>query len=149
MKKIEQKLNQIFSNTDKSINEIAKRGYVYALAEPRDLLFVGLNPSYTNKATSENYSYKISDAVKNYPKHYKAFNDLATGGNYKNNWTYIDLFYFRETNQKTLNYLIKKDINFILEQLKVTNEIIKKINPKIIFVANSNANYFFGVNKKK
>ena len=68
---------------------------------------------------------------------------------YENDWTYIDLFNFRETDQNKIKYFINNDLDFIVEHLKLTNEIINEINPEVIVVCNSGASNFFGINEKQ
>ena len=147
---IKEKLDKLFTQktSNEDVQEIIDRGYVCANTKPNEILFIGINPSYTKDAKPESYFYNVSNAVGDYGKHYKPFDNLISNTKYKGEWSYIDLFYFRETDQKKLDLIIKNEIQFIVEQLRLTNEIIKQINPQIIVVANSKANNFFGVNKK-
>ena len=146
---IKQKLDNLFTPKSKNetVQEIIKRGYVGSKVETNKILFVGINPSYVNGAKPESYFYKVSDAIKEYPKHYKNFNALLLNTKYKGKWSYIDLFFFRETDQDKIDLMIRNEIMFIVEQLRLTNEIIKSINPKVIIIANSKSANFFGINK--
>ena len=150
MEVIKKELEQLFitQSQNSDVQKIKDRGYVFANPKESDLLFIGINPSYTGDLQPQSFSYDISNAV-NDLRHFKDFNTLISETKYENNWTYIDLFYFRETDQKKIDSIIRNDVMFIVEQLRITNKIIKGINPKIIVVANSKASNFFGVNKFK
>ncbi len=149
---VKQELEQIFSykssNTD--IQSIIERGFVFSdmnNIKTNSILFIGMNPSFSKGAKVESYYYDVKKAVNGYPKHYKNFSDLIAKTNYGDNWAYIDLLFFRETNQKSLLEIIKNDVEFIVQQLRLTYKIIININPDIIVVANSGATNFFGINK--
>ena len=66
---------------------------------------------------------------------------------YENNWSYIDIFQFRETDQNKVFNFLEYDTQFIVSQLRLTHNIINYINPDLIVVCNSKASNFFGVNK--
>lgn len=144
-------LKHIFSyqSCNNANNEIIKRGFVASKFKKNKALFVGINPSFTSDAKIESYLYDIEDAVKDYPKHYAKFLELIEGTRYINSWTYVDLFQFRETNQKKVIDFIKYDPQFLVQQLRLTYEIICEIDPELIIVCNSGAADFFGINKFK
>lgn len=128
-------------------SEIINRGFVCSKIKKAEVLFVGVNPSYISK--SESYQYDIEKAVKEYPRHYSKFPKLIEKTSFQNNWTYIDLFQFRETNQNMMLNFIKNDPQFLVSQLRLSHKIICEINPKLIIVCNSRASDFFGFNKIK
>lgn len=134
-----------YKSTRKEVQAIIDRGFVAAEFKEGKALFVGINPSFPSDAKNESFLYGIDKAVTDYPKHYKHFGDLLKGTKYENDWTYIDLFQFRETNQKSINSFFKEDIQFIVEQLRLSHSIIFKIKPEIIIVCNSAAANFFGI----
>lgn len=149
---VKQDLEKIFSykSSNANIQSIIERGFVFSDIndiKKSSVLFIGMNPSFSKGAKIESYFYDVKKAVEDYPKHYKNFSDLINKTDYGDNWTYIDLFFFRETNQKSLSEIIKNDAYFIVNQLRLTYEIIRNINPDIIVVANSEATNFFGINK--
>lgn len=143
-------LDEIFSKYSKSQNltsEIANRGHVVCEPEEKDLLCIGINPSYLESDPNKNgYSYKLKDAVNGYAKHYGNFNILAENGLYVDRWGYMDLLALRETDQSKINNLIttKEGLNFITEQLSVSQHLIETLKPKVLFVANSGASLFLG-----
>lgn len=67
----------------------------------------------------------------------------------KTDWTHLDLFFIRETNQKLIEGLIYTDVEFLNEQLKISFEIIERASPKLIIVSNALASEFFGKMKTK
>lgn len=144
-------IDRIFQHKSKKeeLNEIIKRGFCYSEFEQKKLLFVGINPSYLKDLKPENFHYNVYKAVIDYKKHYAKFLDLLKNTKYEKDWTYIDLFFFRETNQNIISKIINSDIDFIVNQLKLTNKIINEINPEIVVVCNSGASNFFGINKIK
>ncbi|HUW04697.1 MAG TPA: hypothetical protein VMW01_00410 [Williamwhitmania sp.] len=143
------KLTEIFKykSSQEDVQAIIDRGFVGAEFKKGKALFVGINPSFPSDANNESFLYDIDRAITDYPKHYKSFGDLVVGTRYENNWTYIDLFQFRETNQKKIELFFKNDIQFIVEQLRLSHDIMCKINPEIIVVCNTGAANFFGINK--
>lgn len=51
------------------------------------------------------------------------------------------MFYFKETDSKLLDKILKTPlgIQFLVDQLKVTQQIIEEIKPKVIVVFNAKA----------
>ena len=143
------KLEKLFNYHSKNsiVNEILVRGFCYSEFQKKKLLFIGINPSYLSDAKRESHHYNIDEALKGYPKYFGKFKDLVKNSKYEEDWTYIDLFFFRETDQNKIKYLLDHDIDFLIEQLNITNEIINDINPELIVVCNSGASNFFGINK--
>lgn len=136
------------------------RGFVYQYDEDEqdcELLFIGMNPSYTVKheLTGENPQYKGHYTRNTERGYFKPFgiihNDLLREcpTTYKN-WTHIDLFVFRETNQKIVERLMKDEMgsSFLFEQLIITRKRIEHIQPKVIVVNNALAREFTGINRR-
>lgn len=157
---MKKRLGDIFNkyeNVDIKLKEIIDRGWVFCENENEneaDLLFVGINPSYPNGAKPECYGYPIEDTLKKkkdggYRRHYAVFEMLAGGKPSEKKWAYMDLFYFRETDQRKIKPLMqtKEGIDFICEQLRLSYEIIQGISPKVIVVCNKGIYDFFGENR--
>ncbi len=144
-----EELSSIFKykSNNIQIQEIIERGFVWSKLKKRKLLFIGINPSFPINAIKESYSYHIENAIRDYPSHYKKSTELIDNTTYENDWSYIDLFQFRETNQNKIFDFLKNDPQFIVAQLRLTYKIIQYINPEIIVVCNSRASDFFGINK--
>ena len=117
-------LKRIFSYKSKikENSEIIERGFVCSQIKKGKVLFVGINPSYPIGSKDTEFS---------------------------ESWSYIDLFQFRETDQKKVAGFAKNDPQFLVSQLRLTHKIICEINPKLIIVCNSGASDFFGINKWK
>lgn len=138
-----------YKSKNENVNQILKRGFCYSEFQNNKLLFIGINPSYLPNANIESHHYCIKKASQDYPKYFGKFQELVNKTKYENDWTYIDLFNFRETDQNKIKYFINNDLDFIVEHLKLTNEIINEINPEVIVVCNSGASNFFGINEKQ
>ncbi len=137
------------------------RGFVFQHDDDEqdcELLFLGINPSYTEKheLQSENPTYKghyTRNADRGYFKPFGLIhNELLDSqtSNYSN-WTHIDLFVFRETNQKLVEQLMRdaEGASFLFDQLEIAKDRISTILPKVIVVSNALAREFTGINKKK
>jgi hypothetical protein len=134
-------------NTDQLYVDTSTGNIGIGITNPGEALELGTDGNI--KTTSSTLYYDIENAVLEYPKHYRKFAELVTNTKYENDWSYIDLFQFRETNQKKIYDFYKNDVEFIVSQLKLTHKIICEINPEIIVVCNSGASNFFGINKIK
>ena len=152
---IEKSLNDIFNksiyNKNQDLIQLIERGYVYSKIEKHKVLFVGMNPSYVDGSEPYDHKYyKIQDAVISYPKHYGNFQKIATNCELGTNWTYMDLFYFRETDQKKVDSLISdvEGIDFVCKQLKLSFSMIENLKPDLIVVCNSGGRKFFGLDKQ-
>ncbi|GGJ80303.1 hypothetical protein GGR02_003446 [Anoxybacillus voinovskiensis] len=134
----------------------------------RKVLVVGMNPSLNQKYKLNDKGRKVEDFI-NYVKgdYFDLNRDLNTLFNYEDligkyhqygkkishfaeligmNQEYvrtIDLFYFRETNQKNfLNKIYAKDkslTNFAKEQLAITVEALQYYKPVMLIIANAKA----------
>lgn len=117
------------------------------------ILFVGINPSFTKGSViePENKSIEFYSKINPEDKEIQYFQKFKDVAKYCNNeqWTHIDLFFLRETNQKVIQKMSYEQIDFLQEQLNISFEIIEKSKPKIIIVANSLASEFFGKKKLK
>ncbi len=156
MKLLHDNLTDLFNNFAKGdglVAEIAARGFVYSETERKKILFVGINPSYPEgeERTRKNYSYKPLEAVEGYAKHYKKFHDIAENCGVGHDWTYMDLLYFRETDQNKITEIIQDNsgAEFVCEQLRLSIKLIEELSPDLIIVCNSGARQFFGIDKKE
>ncbi len=152
-------LTKLFDKYAKSDNEsvskIASRGFVYSEIDPnKKILFIGINPSFPKDSDPKikDFSYNPIEAVTGYASHYKRFQDLADSCecNIGSDWTYMDLLFLRETDQKNVTALLKHQLgtSFICDQLKLSMELLEKgLHPKLIIVCNSGAGQFLGIDK--
>lgn len=109
------------------------------------ILFIGINPSYKQGAENELPElefYRFLPAGEDDITYFKKFKEVAAYC--KEEWSHLDLFYFRERDQKIVENLTVTQPRFLEDQLALTAEIISSVSPKIIVVANSFASQFFG-----
>jgi len=117
------------------------------------ILFIGINPAFSEKRKNEITNKEIefypiiSDEIKDIT-YFEKFKNIASHCN-NAEWTHLDLFFLRETNQEIIEKLSYENVDFLQAQLDISFEIIKKSTPKIIAVANSLASEFFGKKKQK
>jgi len=146
---IKERLDAIFNEPliNKQADAIRKRGYVTTNYRRARALVVGINPSYLVGDNEHSYFYQLEDALKEYSKHYEPFKKLLTKTEYENDWTYLDLFHFRETNQKNINAFYQSDVQFLIDQLRLTHDIMTAIRPDLLIICNSHSADYFGINK--
>lgn len=117
------------------------------------LLCIGLNPSFTEGNTIQEFEKEIGFYNLNTESNIKDiqyFEKFRNVANYCNvEWTHLDLFFIRETNQDVIKQMTYDEIPFLTAQLEISFEIIRQSNPKLILVANSLASEFFGKMKQK
>lgn len=147
-------------NADKHIQDLAS---LHPLAvgplEKETILFIGLNPSFSEKA------WKCQDAIddplkfyayggttyclekdlkyekwarENYP-YFEQFRKIAM--RFERKWEHIDLFFVRCTSQKELKAKLSKPSTtpFVEKQLEQSKELIINSEPLVIVVANAEA----------
>ena len=133
------------------------RGFVFQFDEDEtecELLFIGINPAFDlkNPEWKDSYTRPHETADKHLP-YFKSFvnisNEIREDYNWKGKWTHLDVFAFRETNQKYIETdLLKKDntegIAFLYDQLMLAKDRILHIQPKVIVVSNALARMFMG-----
>lgn len=116
------------------------------------VLFIGINPSFNEYDVPENERpIHFYDTVDENEKDIQYFEKIKEVAKYCNNaqWSHLDMLFIRETNQKNIEELCKKEIAFINEQLNISFEIIERVRPQILIVINSFASEFFGKMKLK
>lgn len=138
-----EKLNSLFENKRFLELDILKRGFAYnKKITPNTILFIGLNPSFTEKAVKGSHFYEL--AKKGNYKYFKRFEEITKiTGIF---WQHLDLLAIRETDQKKVTKLLKNKIglDFITSNLNLSKEILELSSPKIIVVENTLARTFLG-----
>jgi hypothetical protein len=138
------------------LKEVIKRGVVLQNEmSTNSILFVGINPSFNiGKGVSNNNFNEINDGFYNNTDghidknpYFRKFIDISD--KLKLDWAHTDLLFFRETNQKYVNLLLKKATGkkFIQAQLQISKQIIIQSKPKVIIVSNSLARDIMGTAK--
>lgn len=113
------------------------------------IMFVGINPSFSEKKSETHAEFcNIESEGKGHP-YFSKFKEISS--HVKHHWTHFDLLYFRETNQKYINELLRKPdgIKFISLQLEISKKVICEAKPKILIVSNATARDFMGFGGKK
>ncbi|MCA0238728.1 MAG: hypothetical protein LCH81_20310 [Bacteroidetes bacterium] len=139
------RLNDIFNNhgiEDGLEMEIANRGLRVSQVTPgKTILFIGHNPSFRigDQPGGEClYCPIINDS---YFSHYFKF---AESIQQQDNWNYLDLFYYRHTEQ-AFTGSDSGWVSFLCRQLIVTQDIIESLQPKIIVICNTAAAKYTGL----
>lgn len=110
---------------------------------PGALLFVGINPSYTEADAAIRYY----DPHRGDHRYFRPFKDLAhEAGHF---WSHLDLLYHRETSQQSLSGLLRQPNgrDFVWEQLRLFPTLLAAAQPAIILVCNAKARTFMGLDQ--
>jgi hypothetical protein len=116
---------------------------------PISILFLAINPSISGNHTKGtkldfwhmDFNVEFKKSCEKPHTHFKKFFELkdsiqkTMGRNY--NYSYMDLLYLQETHQKDVMRI--SDTTFIINQAKITIEIINKIRPRLVIVCNTGA----------
>lgn len=122
-----------------------QRGYAVQRDIPfGSILFIGINPSYSEKKTKEKNSFFYSNhQQEEVHPYFRKFQDISE--KVKVDWSHLDLLYIRQTDQKKVQALFKNDIatEFLNKQLAISKEIIENCKPQVIIVSNAYARELF------
>lgn len=152
LEKIKTQYQTIFKEfKNSSFSNLVNRGFCFQydkdIMNP-DVLFIGINPSYTDDSILHTF-YTKEEVIE--ISYFKAFEYLINSTGIKNlKWTHLDLLVCRETNQSNLSEMLlktKEGVDFIYQQLLVSKQLLEEINPKIIVVSNTMARRFLGKDK--
>lgn len=131
------------------LNEILERGYCFSEVARKDVLVVGINPSFRQSETDEVKNAKVIpfsyDERKYKDSYYRQIRHFV--GVLDDKTAYMDLFNYRETAQKKLFSFLrdKMGVTFLAENLLITQlQIEQVIQPHLIVVKNRDAWMFFG-----
>lgn len=152
---IQKKLLEIWNkNYVNELPEIIKeRGFNYSINnEQKDILITGINPSFRKGDENGNvcFDFKIIAKESKYDTYWTSLKKLVINDeiNLINKTAYLDIFYFREKDQKflTKNILTNTSgLTFVAEQLNLTQHIIEDIiKPKVIIVKNKESAAYWG-----
>ena len=123
------------------------RSFAYPKELPKkSILFLSLHPPKSEEKHPRIESYNLEQNEFGIP-YFKQFQEIAEGCNTP--WAHLNLLFFRETKHNCIDELLKKEagVQFIWEQLKITGQIIRQIDPEIIVVNNADVRTFLGFNK--
>lgn len=113
--------------------------------KPGALLFVGINPSFTEADRHIRYY----DAHKGNHSYFRPMKEIAQA--VEQPWMHLDLLYYRETKQATLYDLVKQPggKQFIWQQIQLFPELLASAQPSAIIVANAGARMLLGADKNR
>lgn len=132
---------------------IKERGFNYSVNyEPKDILITGINPSFRKGDINGNicFDFKLISKETKYDTYWTSLKKIVADENINliENTGCLDLFYFRERDQKFLTKNILSNsagFTFIAEQLNLTQHIIEDIiKPKVIIVKNKESSGYWG-----
>lgn len=132
---------------------IKERGFNYSVNyEPKDILITGINPSFRKGDINGNicFDFKLISKETKYDTYWTSLKKIVADEhiNLIENTGCLDLFYFRERDQKFLTKNILSNsagLTFIAEQLNLTQHIIEDIiKPKVIIVKNKESAGYWG-----
>lgn len=139
------------------INELPKvikeRGFNYSInQEQKDILITGINPSFRKGDQNGNmcFDFKIIAKDTKYDTYWTSLKKLVVNEDIDliDNTACLDIFYFRERDQKFLTKNILSNsagLSFVAEQLNLTQHIIEDvIKPKVIIVKNKESAAYWG-----
>jgi hypothetical protein len=150
---IEVALQEIWETT--AYSKFCEKKFMFPLIEQnKDLLFIGINPSYDERHKDSTY-YPVDKTLLTIP-YFIAMNNFAKAITNSEettelNWTHIDLLFFRETEQNKIHDILKTETGrqFVYNQLMVADKLIRYAKPKVIMVCNALARVFMGKEKDK
>ena len=116
-------------------------------------MFIGINPSFRKGSiipeNEKNIGFYQTQKDSNF-KDISYFEKMKEIAEYcKIEWTHLDLFFIRETNQELIEKLSYSNVEFLNAQLKISFDILERAKPKLIIVSNALASEFFGKMKIK
>lgn len=155
---IEKRLTEIWNSEyiDTLPNFIKERGFCYSINnDQKDILITGINPSFrVNTDNNGSFGFDIQTEFQN-TKHdnywsplKKMVYDNEMNIDLRTNTAYLDIFYFREREQKVLTKEIlpnQNGIKFVVDQINLTQHIVEDvIKPKVIIVKNKESSAYWG-----
>lgn len=135
------------------VEDILKRGIANCYGNPSDgVLVVGINPSDDNiRKDSDDYSFTLKDNVFNIerPKGlWKLFLNIFNAPDLRDKVGYLDLFPIRCTSQKEFDTRFKDELQLKVALLKVTQQEIERLRPKVIIILNKRSAAYWGALSK-
>ena len=134
---------------------VKERGFVYSInSSQKDILITGINPSFRKDADLISSGFDFQNTLRDekwdnyWSPIIKIVYDRDNNVDLKRRSAYLDIFYFREKEQKELKNGILKSptgVRFLVDQLKITQYVIEEIiKPKVIVVKNKESAAYWG-----
>lgn len=139
-------IESIWCDTKYSNVPYLERGFAVQRDIPfGSILFIGINPSFSEKKTKvqESFFYSNHQQEEEVHQYFRKFQDIAKKTNIE--WSHLDLLYIRQTDQKIVKSIFNDNIGneFMQRQLNISKAIIEKSKPKVIVVSNAYARDLF------
>ncbi|MEI6815734.1 MAG: hypothetical protein WCL14_03920 [Bacteroidota bacterium] len=139
---IKQDLERIQLN--ENYKEFSEYNYWFPkTVETDSILFIGINPSYSDY--KENERIKVFNICQQGNSHQYFGRMEEISENCKTKWSHLDLLYFRSKSQNDIYEILrmKNGKDFLSEQLKISDKLIRLSKPKVIVVCNTLARDLF------
>ena len=153
---IDQRIKEIWGSPFmESLPEwVNKRGYIYAEPKKADVLIAGINPSFREGEKEDlsdrerHGSAMVHFVTKKYDTYWGPLSKMIDE-NLRNNFDYLDIFHYREREQKKLkNEILSRGEDgkqFIAAELNLTQHIVEDIiKPSVILVKNKESWAYWG-----
>lgn len=141
--------------------ELGKRGFWFPVnPSPAEVLITGINPSFRGGESHTQSPVPVRVIIDNpqYDTYWTTakrivFEDRKDrpgyGLDFRDKSAFMDLFYFREKNQKCIGNTIlhwpdKSGVSFMADQLRVSQERIERLKPKVIVIKNTESQAYWG-----
>ena len=162
---IESRLDKIWNDSSKSYHEalhaceLGRRGYWFPVNPSHvDILITGINPSFRDQEPLLLRPSSIKDLFNNTDPYWTPLRRISYeerpervgyGLDYRESTAALDLFYFREKKQNCLRNNILQwsgdsGITFLVDMLRVSQERIENLSPKVIIVKNRESQAYWG-----
>lgn len=130
-------------NPNASINKILDRGICCAVNNPiNEILFTGINPYYDEARKGDDISFRLMNVDGR--SRWRIIKDLL--GDLLPKTAYLDLFPLKETIPESLGKLMPLELK--VDLLRIAQEEIERINPKLIIVGNRTSRSYWGATQK-
>lgn len=135
------------------VKDILNRGVANCYGNPSDgILVVGINPSDDKiRRDSDDYSFTLKDNVFTIEKPkglWKLFLNIFNTQALRDKVGYLDLFPIRCTSQREFDIRFKDEIGLKVALLKVTQQEIERLRPKVILILNKRSAAYWGALSK-
>lgn len=134
---------------------VKERGFLYSLNDSqKNILITGINPSFRSDAVagSGHFDFRETLSETKWDNYWgplkKILFDADINIDLREQTAYLDIFYFREKEQKKLRneiLLETKGVQFLADQLYITQHTVEEIiKPRLIIVKNKESAAYWG-----
>lgn len=155
---LSQSIAKVWRDNEKSIPlELRERRFAYSEnIEQKDILFLGLNPSFQEKSLKQAVKYNVRSQLGGDLKKNEYFKRILSSLEHSlfdidliDDFAYADLFYYRTSEKEKMVKQLVNDVNgiiFLEDQLAITQKLIEnRIKPKVIVLSDWQVSFFMGL----